>query len=55
MALMQREKEQKPRTCICDTYWVDELIEESGHATEPLENGNTLRSDMKGEQFDQES
>lgn len=34
------------RTCIRDTNWVDELVEEPSCTTEPLEHGDALSTDM---------
>ena len=39
---------------VLDTDRVDELVEEAGTATPPLENGNTLGTDVEGEQLDEE-
>jgi len=41
-------------TSLCNSNGIHELVEETSHTTEPLENGDTLGSDMEGEQLNQE-
>lgn len=42
-------------TCILNSNGVDKLIEETSHATEQLEDCDTLRTSVVGEELDEES
>ena len=45
---------ERRRTCVVDADGVDELVEEASCAAPPLEDSDTLRARVEGEQLDEE-
>ena len=44
--------DKKVRTSVVDADGVDELVEETGGAAPPLEDGNALSARMEGKELD---
>ena len=48
-----RVRGKEGRTGVVDADGVDELVEETGGAAPPLEDGDTLRTRVEGEELDE--